>query len=234
MKQTLLALVITTCAANAAISINGTAVTNARNSLGTASVPTGSLALLIVDTANNGFIGLANNLVDGTTFSTTSDPNVNTMSAGLTAGSTFGGDYVLGVLTTGTGSISGLLSSVSVASYLNMKFAVVWFDGVNTAGAPAKAAAGTKFGIVRGSDWVFPATDAGDFSLDSTDSAGAASFFQVNANVPATGASNFRTILSGGTTGAAAFTIAGPAVPEPSAVLLGAIGALGLLRRRRN
>jgi hypothetical protein len=77
---------------------------------------------------------------------------------------------------------------------------------------------------------VFPAADSGDFSVSSTDNAGAASFYQMNANVPAANAPNFRTTLVDGTTGAASFVV----IPEPSSALLGAVGALGLLRRRRN
>ena len=229
MKNTLLALAISTCAANAAISINGTAVTNARNSLGTASVGAGSLALLVVDTTGNGFLGLGE-LANGTSLTSTFDPGITSANAGLTIGSTFGGDLVLNVISSGAGSIAGLLSNVSVSSYLNMKFAVIWFDGVAAAGAPANAEGGSKFGIVRGSDWVFPAADSGDFGMSSTDNAGPASFYQMNANVPAANAPNFRTTLADGTTGAASFAV----VPEPSAAILGAIGALGLLRRRRN
>lgn len=230
MKLTLSLLASLAVSAQAAISITGTAITNARDAAGAASVPSGSLALLIVDTGNNGFFNFGS-LSNGSTLNSSSDPSLNSASAGLDIGSTFGGEYVLNRLSTGTGSISGLLSNVNVSSYLNLPFAVVWFSGV-TSTTTGNATAGSTWGVVRGSDWVFPASDSGTFTHSATAAtfAGASVFAQVNANVPATGASNFRTTLGDNTTGAASFVI----VPETSTSLLGAIGALALLRRRRN
>lgn len=228
MKLTFGILTLLAFAAEAAISITGTAVTNARNELGTASVASGQLALLIVDTGNDGFFNFGA-LTNGSTRTASNDPLLNSASAGLNIGSTFGGELVLNRIQTGAGSIAGLLSNVNVSSYLNMNFAVVWFDGVSST-TTGTAVAGSNWGVVRGSDWTFPASDSGTFTHSSSSFAGASVFAQVNANAPATGASNFRTTLNDGTTGAAVFNI----VPETSTSLLGAIGALALLRRRRN
>jgi MYXO-CTERM domain-containing protein len=229
MKKTLLMIVLSAASANAAISIGGTAVTNARNALGTASVPSGSLALLIVDTANNGFFDFGTPAANST-FNSTADPKLTSAAAGLTIGSTFGGELVLNRINSGTGSVASLLTNVEVDLYLNRSFAVVWFSGLTFAGGDTTAPANSSWGVVRGSDWVFPAANTGSFTTSGTDANGAASYYQVNANVPGVGQSAFRTTLGDNTTGAAAFKV----VPEPSAALLGAVGALGLLRRRRN
>ena len=226
MKKVLLVVAATAVSANAAITIGGTAITNARNGAGSASVPSGSLALLIVDSANNGFFNLGSP-TNGALLDSTLDPILTPLDASLAVGQTFGGELILARLSTGTGSVSGLLTDFTAAPYLNRQFAVVWFDGLTSAGGELSATAGTKWGVVRGSDWVFPPADVGTFTMSSTDASGDASFYQVNANVPAANAAAFRTVV--GANGGAAFTI----VPEPSTALLGALGALGLLRRRR-
>lgn len=229
MKLVYTTLLLSAFAAQAAISISTTAVTNARNAAGTASVASGTLALLIVDTGNNGFFNFGS-LANGSTLTASSfDPGLNSTAAGIDIGSTFGGELVINRISTGTGSVAGLLTNFNATPYLNMNFAVVWFDGVTTS-ATGNVTAGTNWGVVRGSDWTFPASDSGTFTHSGTSFASASVYAQVNANVPAAGTSNFRTTLGDATTGAASFQI----VPETSTSLLGAIGALALLRRRRN
>ncbi|HEY1121240.1 MAG TPA: hypothetical protein VGE67_06550 [Haloferula sp.] len=215
MKSSLLALLMMAGASQAAITISGSAVTNARDFAGTTPVAAGATALLIVDTGNNGFIGLGN-LATNTTLTAANDPGLTAAQAGMTLGSTFGGDLVLNVITTtSAGVVGGLLTNVSIADYTGMNFAVVWLAGDG------------HYGIVRGTDWTFPAGDSGSFTMSSTDLNGPSSYYQVNVQTPAANAPAFRT-TSGGNS-AAAFTI----IPEPSVALLGALGLLGLVRRRR-
>ena len=218
-----------TAVTHAAISITGTAITNARNAAGSANITSNSLALLIVDTGNNGFFDFGS-LAAGSVLKTADDPLLSSVDASLDIGSTFGGELVLNRISTGTGSIAGLLTNVNVSSYLNLPFAVVWFSGV-TSTTTGNATAGSSWGVVRGSDWVFPASDSGTYTHSSTAAtfATASSYALVNANAPATDTSNFRTTLSDGTTSAATFAI----VPETSTTLLGAVSALAMLRRRR-
>jgi len=227
IKKTLLLLSLSAVSANAAVTLGGAAITNAKLSDGTTNISTGSLVLLIVDTGSNGFFNLGSP-TGNTTFSSTSNPSLTSLQANLSTGSTFGGEYILNRISSGSGSVSSILTNVNISSYLNKQFALVWFEGLTAAGSELTAAAGTKWGISRGSDWVFPSADSGTFTSSSSDAGGASSFYQVNQLTPAANSAAFRSVV--GTTGSAAFTI----VPEPSAALLGAIGALVLLRRRRN
>jgi hypothetical protein len=231
MKKTLLLLSLSAISANAAITIGGASITNAKASDGTTNIPTGSLVLLIVDTAGDGFFNFGASPAAASKFTSTADPLVLSGAAGLTASSTFGGEYVLGRVSSGAGSVSSILTNVSVSSYLNKSFALVWFQGLTASGTETVAAAGTKWGVARGTDWVFPSADSGTFTSSSSDANGATSFYQVNQTTPAAGSDAFRSVT--GNQGAAIFTVAAP-VPEASTALLGAIGALGLLRRRRN
>lgn len=223
----MLLLALSALSANAAITIGGASITSAKLSDGTTNIPTGSLVLLIVDNGSDGFFNLGSP-TGGTTFTSTSDPSVTPTEANLSIGSTFGGEFILNRVSSGAGSVSSILTNVAIASYLNKQFALVWFQGLTATGTETTAASGTKWGIARGSDWVFPASDSGTFTSSGTDASGASSFYQVNQATPATNSAAFRSVV--GTAGSAAFTV----VPEPSAALLGAVGALGLLRRRRN
>ena len=233
MKTTLALLTFSVALAsvsNAAISLSGTALKNVQ---GTSAVDltAGKLGLIIVDTAGDGFL---------TGFSPLATASGNAMSpttyspdgSGLTISSTFGGDLVVARLTTsvsfGDATMSGTLTNFTAASYLNKNYAIVWFNTLTTAGAETTAPAGAYFGIARGGDWTFPAADSGAYTFGT----GALNLDQI-------------TLAAGGSTSAAtaaagqsvAFATAGTSlsfVPEPSAALLGALGALGLLRRRRN
>lgn len=218
---------------HAATSFSGSGVVGAKTSTGLANVPSGSLALLIVDIDSNGFLGMSG-VTGGALLNTTFDPDILPANAGLTVGSLFGGDRVATVTTSGSsGSIANLLASQDITAYLGKSFAIVWFDGVTTAGAPATAAGGSKYGIIRGDDWTFPIADvAGALTFNSTDNGGASTLFQANGGTRAGTTTNgfMSTIETGGTGAAASFIVV---VPEPSAAFLGALGVLGLLRRRR-
>ena len=233
MKKTLALLAFSVALAsvsNAAITLSGTALKNVQ---GTSAVDltAGKLGLIIVDTAGDGFL---TGFSPGATASgnAMSPSTYGTAGSGLSISSTFGGDLVVARLTTsvsfGDATMSGTLTGFTATPYLNKNYANVWFNTLTTAGAETIAPGGTFFGIARGGDWTFPAADSGTFSFGT----GALNLDQI-------------TLAAGGSTSAAtaaagqsvAFATAGTSlsfVPEPSAALLGALGALGLLRRRRN
>lgn len=218
----LAAMAATIASSNAAITIGSTAIKNVQGSDSTDLV-SGRLGLLIVDTDSNGFLNgytsgaiVTNPLLAPQAFSATG--------AGLTLGSTFLGDLVLARLTTTVGfgdtTIAGAFSG-SIAGLESKNYAIVWFETLNTAGGEATATG--KFGIARGADWALPAADVGAFTFGT----GASNLDQLTLGPLATAAANQGVSFATNGTSLAI-------VPEPSAVLLGAIGALGLLRRRRN
>lgn len=86
-------------------------------------------------------------------------------------------------------------------------FAVIWFDSTVTSATQALGA-GTKYGILTDPLMVVPAAGA---------TQNVSSLFSTTPDP--TKLANGRTVTG---------------IPEPSSALLGAIGALGLLRRRRN
>jgi MYXO-CTERM domain-containing protein len=234
MKTTLALLTFSVALAsvsNAAITLSGTALKNVQGTAATDLVA-GRLGLIIVDTSSDGFL---------TAFSTGSTASGNAMApalygttpqAGLAINSTFGGDLVVARLTTTVAfsdtSMAGALAGFTAQPYLNKNYAIVWFNTLTTAGAQTEAPAGEYFGIARGGDWTFPASDSGTYSFGTT----GASLDQIT--LAAGGSANAATAAAGQSV---AFATAGTSlqfVPEPSAALLGALGALGLLRRRRN
>ena len=232
--KSLLLLGLLTVSAHAVVTISGTTLTQCKTADGSVAIPAGSLGLLIVDTAGNGFFNLGN-VASNTALLPTNDPGLLPTSANLTIGSTFGGETILNILSSpGGGSFSGFLSATSIAGFEGKNFAVVWFPTILASGAPATAPGNTAWGLVRGLDWTLPVADAGTFTSSATDASSGGSYFAPNATTGLSGAvvqTQFRTTLANGTAGAASFTIVG--VPEPSAALLGALGVLGLLRRRR-
>lgn len=107
----------------------------------------------------------------------------------------------------GTGSITAISGLVIGNLGVNAgdAFALIWFDRSATAGSTL--ANGSKYGIVTDPLLVIPA--------DGANQPYASAFVGADPIRPTN-------------------QTFGTAVPEPSAALLGAIGALGLLRRRRN
>ena len=217
---------------NAAMSLGGTALKNVQGTTATDLVA-GRLGLLIVDTAGDGFLtGFTGGTspVSGNPLSPSGIYSPN--GAGLTISSTFGGDLVVGRLTTavsfGDTFMNGTLTGFTATPYLNKNYAIVWFNTLTTAGTETVAPGGTYFGIARGGDWTFPAADSGAYTFGT----GATSLDQIT--LAAGGSANAATAAAGQSV---AFATAGTSlsfVPEPSAALLGALGDLGLLRRRRN
>ena len=232
MKTTLALLTFSVALAsvsNAAITLGGTALKNVQGTTATDLVA-GRLGLLIVDTAGDGFLtafsfgpSAGNPMSPQLYYPTTS---------GLAINSTFGGDLVVARLTTavsfGDTVMNGTLTGFTATPYLSKNFAIVWFNTLTAAGSETTAPEGTYFGIARGGDWTFPAADSGSFTFGT----GATNLDQVT--LAAGGSANAATAAAGQSV---AFATAGTSlsfVPEPSAALLGALGALGLLRRRRN
>ena len=228
--KSLFIMALLSAAANAAVTVSGTGLTAVKGPDGATNIPTGTLGLLIVDVVGNGFFNLGNALAANTALTSTNDPGIVPGNANLTAGGQFGGETILSVLSSpGGGTFGSFIPNLSIAGLEGKNFAVVWFNGILAAGAPATAPAGTKWGFIRGADWVLPVTDSGTLTMSPTDANGATSYYAPSALAGGSASTAFRSTTDG-TLGGSAFSV----VPEPSAALLGAIGALGLLRRRRN
>ncbi len=227
---TLAALTVASVSSQAALSISGTALSG----IGAANAPAGSLILFIVDTDDNGFLStnaggagtLGNSNLTGD-LTVSADPALESQT--LSLNSTFGGDLIIGRATVSSaGSLVGGLgiASTTPTSFDNLaltqgkNWALVWLPGLTSSSTTADA--GQIYGITSGSDWTFPGTNANSLTYN-TNVADAANPLRVS--VASGVASNDRFTTSAGAT----FSI----VPEPSAALLGMLGALGLLRRRR-
>lgn len=165
---------------------------------------------IVIDADGDGFDSAA--YWEGTNYAT----GQQTMKLSATTNSDdvlfIGGTGNLMTLTTNTndgGAIGlnriGAVASVPYTSGVTQgdAFAIIWFNKTALGGA---AVAGDKFGVFTNPAFVMPA--------DGTASAPFTSVF--------TGADTLKTMN---------FSFQG--IPEPSAALLGAVGALGLLRRRR-
>ena len=202
-----------------AIALTGTAVTG----LG-ALAPIGTLVLLVVDSPPSNFGGNAAPL-SGDLGSTAVEPLLLS-SASIATGDTFGGDLVLGRLgVTSAGALPGGFTFDNLAAYQGQRFSLIFIPSLTTSSTNANVSGSTTYGITSGSDWILPAVNGGEsFSFSSTDAGGATTFFR---NTVASGVTTNDTYTSSSGANLAL-------VPEPSAALLGALGALGLLRRRRN
>jgi MYXO-CTERM domain-containing protein len=210
------ALVAITGASHGAIALTGTALTG----LSTLA-PVGTLVLLVADSGGNGLFSGAT--VSGDLISSSVSP-IALANASVTIGETFGGDSILGRgAVTSAGALPGGFSFDNVAGLQGKRFSLVYLPSLTSASTAVTAA--TTYGLVSGSDWILPAVNGGEsFSFSSTDQNGATSFYRVTV---ASGVATNDTYTS---SSGANLTL----VPEPSAALLGAVGALGLLRRRRN
>lgn len=243
--------------AQATTSITGTLGSAFKASDGLTNIPSGALVMLVADVGSNGFLNLSAQgrvtIPTGPTgFNGIGGKTITSAQAGLTAGSTFGGDTIVSTTSAGaSGSIANLLTSIDISSFINLSFAVVWFNQ-SAANIGTNGLNGQVFGMMSLADWKFPSVDNGTaFPLSSTDAAGTANYYSTSASMTGfqladTDPSATQTLgadavgfftgtgtaANSGSTAvrSATFTI----VPEPSAALLGAIGVLGLLRRRRN
>jgi hypothetical protein len=228
---------ILTVVSHGATTISGVVGASFKNQTGT-NITTGSLVMLIADTGNDGFLNLgsAGAVVPGLTGR--SGNTITTTQANLTAGLLFGGDTIVTTSLSGTGSIGGIMTGIDITPYVGKNFAVVWFTA--TPANVTASLAGQYFGMIRLADWTLPGSDSGStINMSSTDADGTNSFFSTSASATATqvGGGFFTgtgTAANAGSTAvrSAQFQVV-EAIPEPSAALLGALGALGLLRRRR-
>jgi len=221
MKFALLTLLCLQAVSNGAITFTGRAGTG----FGATDVPVGALVLFLVDDGNDGFLG--DNTFSGLLTAINDDPGLSGVNASTNLGSRFGGDMVFGRAVVNTASeipftLTSFDQTFMTAPFdtagTGRNFSIVWLKD-NTSGTTG--AASGAYGIIRGSDWVIPASD-GTYSTSTTFTL--PTVFARVTNTTGTLANHaFGTATS-------VFTI----VPEPSAALLAALGALGLLRRRRN
>jgi hypothetical protein len=216
MKSILVAMLGLQAISYGAISISGIS----GSGFGAVDVPVGALVLFLVDDSNNGFLG--NNAL--------TDPMLQGANASTTLGERFGGDMVFGRASVTTAgqipfTLTGFDQTFGTAPFATAgagrNFAIIWLQD-NT--SSTTGAASGDYGIIRGLDWVIPSGD-GNFtaSATATSYAGATVFARVT---------NTSGVLANQALGtpSASFAI----VPEPSSALLGVLGALGFLRRRRN
>jgi len=238
--KTLALLGLLSSLGNAAITISGTVGTSFKGADGTTNIPVGSLFLVVADAGTAGFLAASTNgaLTAGTTGKTAlADPLVAIADASITAGGFFGGDKILatGSITT-AGVMPTLLTAVTIAGFEGQRFAVIWFEK-SAATLTSEGLGSQAYGILSGADWLLPATDSGLFTMSATDANGASSYYSTSLTLAAAqiGANGFFT--GTGTAGDASADVKSATfaiIPEPSTALLGALGALALLRRRRN
>ena len=239
-------VLISTTSINAAITFSGNAGASLRDKDGNAI--NGGHAMIIVDTTSNASLtsdGFLNASTNGSGFYTagsttgivaSANPKVLVANAGITPGSYFGGDFILAtgtITSTGSGNIA-FTGSFDITNYQSKNFAVVYF--AQDIATLTTSTANAYYGIFAGSDWVFPSTPNQAASFSPSSFSAATAYAQLSAAPTAAqiGTLGFFTgsgIAGGATAGSkqAVFQV----VPEPSAALLGAVGALLLLRRRR-
>jgi hypothetical protein len=231
-----LILGVTSACTNAATSFSGIGVSGAMDSAASGYVAAGSLALLIVDIDNDGFLNMGPPPLGWALPNYYFDPGLPRF---LGSGQLFGNDRIVTVTTTGVvGTIDNLLPSQNITAFLGKNFAVVWFDGILTASAPAEAPEGSHYGIIHGNDWTFPLADVnGSIAFNATDSLGSLSFWRVSGGDPSHAAisqSGFMSTNGYSGTQPVASSFVPILIPEPTVVMLGSLGVLGCLRRRRN
>ena len=228
------AMALTTAYASAAISFSTTAAVGLKDNAGT-NLVTGDLVLLVVDNGDDGFLNLAatGGAITAGSTSALAFGGVALANTSITAREYFGGDLILGAYSvTGTaGSIAPGFNG-TIAGLEGKKFAIVWFED---SAANLTNLAGKYFGIARGDDWTLPSTDSGAYTFHGTTNTTTAVYWQLSSATTATQLGSNGFFSGTGTAGSSAVKSANiPIFPEPSAALLGALGALSLLRRRRN
>jgi hypothetical protein len=220
MKKTKLVLAVlaafTSVSSAANIVYSGTALSNLQGSVA-GDLTAGKLGLIIADVGGNGFTGAT-------------DLAITTTTSGLDVGGFWGNDRIIARVSSAflsDATLGGGFTWNATVFPVATKWAIVWFENLTTS-ATGFAPGNTKYGIARATSWETPAVEP---AVGTT---------LTYATSPSGGAPHRLTLNNGGTnlglpanadfaTNGTAFTV----VPEPSAALLGAIGALGLLRRRR-
>lgn len=168
---------------------------------------------ILVDTTGNGFAGNYNGGISLSAGATTTLQN----SGGATDDVFITSSNIMvnannatldgGTVASGTLARPTQIASVAFANGISQgdAFRIMWFDATTLGGT---AANGDKYGLYSNAGLIIPADGS------------TVSFNQLFLGAESTSPGNL--------------VLQGAAVPEPSAALLGAIGALGLLRRRRN
>ncbi|MFO1483004.1 MAG: PEP-CTERM sorting domain-containing protein [Verrucomicrobiaceae bacterium] len=189
---------------SASISFTGNFSSNLKKSDGTTNAEVGNRFLIIVDNGGDGFGALTNNSIAAGT--------------GFTAGNTFGDANDIILESDFLGALTGRAAATVVNNdawnslYGGKNFGLVWFDTATS--GTSSLSNGDKYGFTRDTAWVMQSADG---TYNFTTAPTGSDYRQM-------GGAGF---LPGGTTLAVG-------VPEPSRMLLMAMGVIGLgLRRRR-
>lgn len=179
---------------------------------------------IVVDASGNGFAGTAANPYAsfGNISADSNGAVLSTLSGGVSDDVLYVSSNLMNLTSSATdGSTIGMnrITNLSSIVYSNGvgtgdRYQVIWFDTI----AFGTASQGTKYGMFELPATVLAAPWSSAANLLPADPG-------TYAAAPAFAGADATKSMS--------FTV-GVAVPEPSAALLGAIGALGLLRRRRN
>ncbi len=190
-----------------------------------ATVPDGTLFALVADTDLSGTFGGALSFGTNASLSAPQSLGLFTQGQTLTIGGLLGGDSIFGLGTVngvalgdGAGIIDKVFAFTLTPATSGLNYAIFWFPGGTLNGAGTIGTIGAQAGginnLVAGggnTGMTIPTNNAASVNQGALD---------IN-NSGAVPISRFNAFATSG------------AVPEPSAALLGAIGALGLLRRRR-
>lgn len=216
-------------ATKGAVLISGAFATNLRVADGNLNVPSGSMTVLLVDVAGDGFLGIPSQASGA--IRPVSDPGLTPGLAALRTGSYFGGDLILFRRSVVNGNVLISLPDLDLTGMESKRFALVWFDGLAFASAPANAPEGTRYGIISGSDWIFPPTNSGNYNFNSTDAGGSTSYYQLNTSSFPSAAFGLVSTTTGDVP-AASFTVVPESEPGPA--LLASAASLLFFRRRRD
>jgi len=229
--------------ANATVTFSTTSAAGLKQSDGLTNIQTSGLVLMIADsgTSADGFLASSTNgaitQFGSTALTAANDPGLRIADVSTTLGQTFGGDKIIGSFAmSGGGSVALALTNYSIAGLENRQFALVYFEKT-AAQLAADGFGGAKYGIASGADWTLPASDTGAYTFNATTNTTTSVYWQLASSLTAAQVGTTGFFTGSGAVGSspvksAVFTIAA-SVPEPSAALLGMLGALGLLRRRR-
>ncbi len=220
MKLTILALATTiaaTAVSQAAVTLQFASTTAVLTNLQNSSGATNQTLVwgIVIDTTGNGFSG---DYIPGISVSdngVANSPNGQFLStsSGVTDDLLVISQNLMTLSGTGDGSTGfARPTNLTGLNFLNGvsqgdAFALIWFDYTTKTGQAS--ANGDKYGLLGNGAFVIPADSGSSVSF-------ASNFSGADAARPAN------------------LTFGTAPIPEPSAALLGAIGALGLLRRRRN
>jgi hypothetical protein len=219
-KYILLAVTASSAAKAATLTFTNTGAGIVASGFGdsTGNISNGLVWGVIVDTSGNGFATSNYNSGFTLTGGNTTGITLQTLTGGATDDVLFVNATVtssLSAATDGAAIGSGRVNSISSVTFGGLvtgtqNFAIVWFDR-NTL-LNGVVTDGTKFGIITSGTNALP-----PFVLPAANSA------TIDYSAAFLGADPLKSTT---------FTF-GQAVPEPSTALLGAVAALGLLRRRR-